>query len=145
MAINRRQMQVPREQVWAVLDDGHRYAEWVVGTSHIRDVDGGFPVSGSRIHYTVGRGPVRHEGHTEVQSVEPGRRLELEAHAWPLGTARIVLRLSDGQPGCLVEIEEHPQRGLASTLNNPALDLLVKLRNVETLRRLERAAVHTQA
>jgi uncharacterized protein YndB with AHSA1/START domain len=133
-------MQVSCEQVWAVLSDGHRYADWVVGTDHIRDVDSGFPVAGSRLHYTVGVGPLRHDGHTEVLSVDPGSRIELEAHAWPLGTARIVLRLTDGHPGCTVEIEEHPRRGLASRLHNPVLDLAVKARNVETLRRLERAA-----
>jgi uncharacterized protein YndB with AHSA1/START domain len=133
-------MSVSREQVWEVLTDGGRYAEWVVGTDHIRDVDDSFPAVGGRLHYTVGRGPLRHDGHTEVLSVDTGKRIELEAHAWPLGTARIVLRLTDGHPGCTVEIEEHPRRGLASTLNNPVLDLMVKLRNVETLRRLERAA-----
>jgi uncharacterized protein YndB with AHSA1/START domain len=140
VATNRRQMHVSREQVWAVLSDGYRYAEWVVGTDHIRDVDSGFPVAGSRLHYTVGRGPLRHEGHTEVLSVDSGQRIELEAHAWPLGTVRIVLRLTNGHPGCTVEIEEHPRRGLASRLYNPVLDLAVKARNVETLRRLERAA-----
>jgi uncharacterized protein YndB with AHSA1/START domain len=133
-------MHVSREQVWAVLSDGQRYAEWVVGTDHIRDVDDGFPAPGTRLHYTVGRGPLRHEGHTEILSLDSGKRIELEAHAWPLGTARIVLRLTDGHPGCTVEIEEHPRRGLASRLYNPVLDLAVKARNVETLRRLERAA-----
>jgi uncharacterized protein YndB with AHSA1/START domain len=140
VATNRRQMQVSCEQVWAVLSDGHRYAEWVVGTDHIRDVDSGFPAPGSRLHYTVGVGPLRHEGHTEVLSIDATHRIELEAHAWPLGTARIVLRLTNVQPGCIVEVEEHPRRGLASRLHNPVLDLAVKARNTEMLRRLERAA-----
>jgi uncharacterized protein YndB with AHSA1/START domain len=133
-------MPVTRDQVWDVLSDGMRYAEWVVGTDHIRDVDSSFPTVGGRLHYTVGRGPLRHEGHTEVLSIDAGRCIELEAHAWPLGTVRIVLRLVDADDGCLVEIEEHPRRGIAKTLHNPVLDLLIKGRNVETLRRLERAA-----
>jgi uncharacterized protein YndB with AHSA1/START domain len=133
-------MHVSCAHVWAVLSDGHRYAEWVVGTAHIRDVDSGFPAVGSRLHYTVGRGPLRHEGHTEVLSVDSGNRIELEAHAWPLGTARIVLRLTSGHPGCTVEVEEHPRGGLAGRLHNPVLDLAVRARSVEMLRRLERAA-----
>jgi uncharacterized protein YndB with AHSA1/START domain len=133
-------MHASRSQVWDVLSDGNRYAEWVVGTSQIRDTDAGFPARGKRIHYSVGRGPLRHDGHTDVVAVDPGHRIELEAHAWPLGTAQIVLRLTDGHPGCLVEIEEHPKQGLARRLHNPGLDLLIKVRNVETLRRLERAA-----
>lgn len=140
VATNARQMQPSARQVWAVLSDGRRYAEWVVGTSRIRDADPAFPEPGTRIHYTVGRGPIRHDGHTEVVALDPGRRLELEAYAWPLGTARIVLRLNDRAGGCRVEIEEHPKRGPAGRLHNPGLDLLIKLRNVETLRRLERAA-----
>jgi uncharacterized protein YndB with AHSA1/START domain len=137
-------MPVSREKVWDVLSDGMRYAEWVVGTDHIRDVDSSFPALGGRLHYTVGRGPLRHEGHTQVLSVDVARCIELEAHAWPLGTVRIVLRLNDTDDGCLVEIEEHPRRGIAKTLDNPLFDLLIKARNVETLRRLERAAT-TQA
>jgi uncharacterized protein YndB with AHSA1/START domain len=140
MATNARQLEASKAAVWAVHSDGRRYAEWVVGTSRIRDADPDFPAPGARIHYTVGRRPLRHDGHTEVLAVDAGRRLELEAHAWPLGTARIVLRLTDRAGGCRVEIEEHPKRGPAGRLHNPGLDLLIKLRNVETLRRLERAA-----
>jgi uncharacterized protein YndB with AHSA1/START domain len=140
MATNRRQMAVSRDQVWAVLSDGHRYAEWVVGANHIRDVDGGFPTVGGRLHYTIGSWPLRHDGHTEVLAVEVGHSIELEAHAWPLGTARIAIQLTATPTGCLVEIEEHPRRGLARTLDNRGFHLAIKLRNVETLRRLERAA-----
>lgn len=133
-------MNAARDDVWATLSDGHSYSKWVVGTSDIRDVDDHWPARGSRLHYTVGRGPLRHEGHTEVLSVDPGRRLELEAHAWPLGSVRIELRLDDDDERTRVTMVEHPARGAAAALHNPAGDLLLKLRNVETLRRLERLA-----
>jgi hypothetical protein len=35
---------------------------------------------------------------------------------------------------------EHPKRGIAAALHNPLGDALLKLRNVEALRRLERLA-----
>ena len=141
MATNRRVVAAPRDAVWQVLGDGGVYAEWVVGTSGIRDVDDSWPAVGSRLHYTVGRGPLRHDGHTEVLSVTDGSRLELEAHAWPLGTARIELLLADEPDGgCAVTMVEHPARGVAAVMHNPIGDGLLRLRNVEALRRLDRLA-----
>jgi uncharacterized protein YndB with AHSA1/START domain len=140
MSENRRVVKASCDAVWRVLADGRTYADWVVGTSAIRDVDEAWPAFGSRLHYRVGRGPIRHDGHTEVCAVEPGRRLELEAHAWPAGTARIEMRLAAVADGCLVTMVEHPARGVGAVLHNPVGDLLLKLRNVEALRRLERLA-----
>lgn len=140
MSINRRRVAQSVDQVWAVLSDGSCYKEWVVGTSDIRGVDENFPAVGSRIHYTVGVGPVRHEGHTEVLAVDAPHRLSLEAHAWPAGSVHIDLELSPDGSGCIMQIDERPAAGVAKTLHNPLWDLLLKLRNVETLRRLERVS-----
>lgn len=148
MAVNRRRVPVSRQQVWRVLSDGFSYENWVVGARRIRDVDAGFPEPGTRLHYAVGVGPIEHQGHTEVREVEPGRRLVLEAHAWPVGTARIEIRLeddddiaSDGNDGgCTVTMEERPARGLPAALHNPLQDAVFRARNVVTLRRLERLA-----
>jgi uncharacterized protein YndB with AHSA1/START domain len=141
VATNRRIIDAAPEAVWQVLADGHSYKSWVVGTSKIRAVDAAWPAPGSRLHYRVGRGPLRHDGHTEVLSVADGWCLELEAHAWPLGTARIELRLEQTDDGrCGVTMVEHPARGTAAALHNPLGDALLKLRNVEALRRLEKLA-----
>lgn len=140
MATNTRTFSVPRDAVWDALCDGFSYARWVVGTSAIRDVDANWPQRNSRLHYRIGRGRLRHDGHTEVRDVAPGERLELEAHAWPVGSARIELVLRDVNGGCEVRMVEHPARGAAAWLHNPVGDALIKLRNVEALRRLERVA-----
>ena len=138
MATTRRHLTgLTPKAVFDVLRDGHTYAHWVVGTRTIRAVDGGWPSEGTRLHYTIGYGPLRKDDVTTSRAYERDRRLELEAHAWPAGTARIVLRAEAQGEGTLVSIEEHPASGLAATLHNPALDLLIKTRNVETLRRLE--------
>ena len=126
--------------MWRTLSDGHSYARWVVGTSQIRSVDDSWPARGSRLHYSVGRGPLRHDGHTEVLDVDERRRIELEAHAWPIGTARIELVLDDAGNDCRVTMVEHPARGVVATLHNPIGELLLKVRNVEALRRLGRLA-----
>ena len=140
MATNRRNLAATRDTVWRALADGHSYARWVVGTSSIRAVDDTWPRRGSRLHYRIGRGPLRHDGHTEVLDVDEGRRLELEAHAWPAGTARIELILDDAGSRCRVTMVEHPARGVAAALHNPLGELLLKIRNVETLRRLDKLA-----
>jgi hypothetical protein len=141
MAITRRLMRglTPR-QVFDVLRDGRSYGDWVVGTRLIRDVDDGWPAVGTRLHYRVGYGPLRHDDETESLVYAPDTRLELEARAWPAGSARVALTAEAAEGGTLVSIDEHPLRGPARLLHNPLLDLLVKARNVETLRRLEARA-----
>lgn len=138
MAQNRRVFAAPRAAVWRTLADGHSYADWVVGTSEIRSVDDDWPAPGSRLHYTVGRGPLRHQGHTEVVAADTGRRLQLEAHAWPVGSVHIDIDLADDAGGTVVTMVEAPKRGLAARLHNPVGDALLRLRNVESLRRLAR-------
>jgi len=141
VAVNVRIMPVSRDAVWAVLCDGRGYGRWVVGTSHIREVDEGFPAAGTKLHYSIGWGPLRHDGHTEVCYVENGVRLVLEANAWPAGAMRIDIDLSDATAeGCRVRMDERPSRGMASLFHNPLQDLVLRGRNVECLRRLERLA-----
>lgn len=127
-------------QVFDVLRDGKSYEHWVVGTRAIRDVDPGWPAEGTRLHYTVGYAPLRKDDVTTSRSYDPDALLDLEAHAWPAGTASIVLRCEPRDDGVLVSIDEKPMRGKAKVLHNPVADLLIKLRNVETLRRLEQLA-----
>ena len=141
VAVTRRVMSgLDQGAVFAVLRDGKSYEKWVVGTRAIRAVEPGWPEVGSALHYTVGYGPLRKDDETRSTAYEPDRRLELEAHAWPAGTARIELRAEQTDGGTVVSIDEHPLRGPARLLHNPLVDLTIQARNVETLRRLERLA-----
>lgn len=45
-------------QVFAVLADGWLYPLWVVGASHMRQVDEGWPAVGTRIHHSVSPWPL---------------------------------------------------------------------------------------
>lgn len=123
--------------VFTILRDGRTYADWVVGTRKVREVDPGWPKPGTAIHYSVGYGPLRKDDRTESLAFLPNARLELEAKAWPAGTVGIVLTARASGDGTELTIEEKPRRGPAKLLHNPVLDLLIKVRNVETLRRLE--------
>jgi uncharacterized protein YndB with AHSA1/START domain len=118
----------PRQQVWDVLADGHAYAEWVVGTREIRAVDEGWPAVGTAIHYTVGFGPLTFQGQTVARLVDPLNRLGLEADGGPLGTARIVIDLTDWGDDTVVVLDEHPLRGPAYQLHNAFSEAMLLLR-----------------
>lgn len=106
-------------QVWAVLSDGYRYADWVHGTKEIRDVDAGWPNEGTCLHYTAGVGPLTHKGETTVRDSQTLRHLELEVHAWPAGTVRVDIVIEQSGGGSIVTLDEYPLRGPAKLLHNP--------------------------
>ena len=141
MAENETTIAASPDAVFEVLLDANSYQEWVVGCDDIRTVDPGWPEPGSRFHHTVGTGPLKTKDTTAVISLDRPRRLELEARARPAGIATVIFEVepsSDGSGGSTVRIKESPKSGIAKTIDNPALQLLIKARNVETLRRLKR-------
>lgn len=136
MSETRRLVNAPAEAVWKVLEDGWLYPLWVVGASRMRDVDEDWPAVGSQLHHSVGNWPLLIDDSTEVLEVDPGRRLVLKARAWPLGTAKVDIRLEPrGQETMVVILEdawEGPGRMMPSALRQPPL----VWRNNEALRRL---------
>jgi uncharacterized protein YndB with AHSA1/START domain len=140
MAKNSLTIDAPPADVWAVLADARTYEHWVVGCDDIRGVEGDWPAVGSRFFHTVGVGPVKTKDNTAVVECEPDRRLVLEARARPAGVARVIFTLEqvdgDASIGTNVTIEEFPVKGVAKVIDNPIQDGLIKVRNVETLRRL---------
>jgi hypothetical protein len=77
-----------------------------------------------------------------VIAADPPLCLQLRAKARPLGTALVTLRIEpDGNGGAGVWISERPDGVYAPLALNPLVHLLIKLRNAESLRRLERRAM----
>jgi uncharacterized protein YndB with AHSA1/START domain len=127
----------PPRAVWAVLSDGRAYAEWVAGTREIREVDHDWPQVGARIGFVVGAGPLTWQDRTIVRMVEPEQRLELEAHAGRLGTARISITILPwGESQSVVIVDEHPLSGLGERVHNVALDVALRFRNRRMVRTL---------
>ena len=141
MARTERLIAASPERVFGVLADPASYAYWVVGSDTIRDADENWPAAGSRFHHRVGFGPIKVNDHTEVLAVEAPRRLELKAKARPLGTAKVVLLLEPRGDATLVTMVEDAGDRLTRLVFNPLTHLLVRGRNVESLRRLEELAV----
>ncbi|MEV0238841.1 SRPBCC family protein [Streptomyces sp. NPDC050674] len=138
MAVRHHLIRVPPAAVWDVLADGNRYAEWVVGTSESHPVRGQWPRTGAAIRYEVRLGPVHLDNETVVRHCEQGTRLELEAHAGVLGTARVAIELRPWGEHCLVILDEHPLRGAGGRLHNVGFEALIQLRHRTMLARLAR-------
>jgi Polyketide cyclase / dehydrase and lipid transport len=131
------------DRIFAVLADGWLYPLWVVGASHMRDVDPGWPAEGTRIHHSVGPWPLTVRDATTVVAVEPGRMLELDARVWPTGVARVRLTLTpEGDSHTRVVMGEMFDRGPAHRIPTPFQAALMRPRNRESLRRLADIAEH---
>lgn len=132
-----------QDAVWSVLADGWTYPLWVVGATHMREVDPGWPAVGSRLHHSVGVWPLTFEDKTEVEHAEPGLRLVLRAHAWPAGSARIELLLEPTLHGTRVTIVEGAVTGPGQYVPARLQGILLGPRNLESLQRL-RAVVENR-
>ena len=131
----------PPAAVFAVLADGARCADWVVGAKKIRSVDAHWPTPGAELRHKVGIGPVVINDRSTVQAVEADRSITLKVRARPAGVARVHIQLepsADG--GTEIRMEEVPIEGVAKTIDNPLQRLLLRGRNVEALRRLAKIA-----
>jgi hypothetical protein len=135
MARNSIWVGAPVEVVWSVLADPFAYPEWVVGAQRARAADPGWPAPGSRLHHRVGIGPLSVRDRTTVIEADPPRRSVLDAAARPLGRARVEICLHAEGDGTRVVMVEDPSGFTAPLRLNPAIQALIKLRNVEALRR----------
>jgi Polyketide cyclase / dehydrase and lipid transport len=130
-------MNAAPDRVYAVLSDGWAFDGWVVGATHIRAVDTGWPAPGTKIHHQVGSWPLLLADQTESLATEPARLLVLRAEVRPLGEAIVEITVTaDGAGSSVVRIREAPSAGPGRWLNNPLLRWGLRLRNTETLRRL---------
>jgi uncharacterized protein YndB with AHSA1/START domain len=141
VATNTRFMPVPPETVWDVLADPGDYGYWVVGSKVIRDAEPDWPAPGSKFHHTVGAGPLTVSDHTVSLEAERPRLLRLRAKGRPLGTATVTMKLRPKDAGTVVEMVENLDGIFRPLALNPAVHVATKLRNSESLMRLEELAL----
>lgn len=141
MSVRERWVAATPEAVWQQLADGWRYADFVVGSAHMRRVEQGWPRQGTSIHPVVGAWPVLRRGRTTSEEVDAPHRLVLTARSWPLGGARVVFDLLPRDGGTLVRLTEDAVEGLGRLVPRFLRDPLISARNTETLARLEALAV----
>ena len=142
MATNTRLIDASPASVWEVLADGWLLSGWVVGCSHMRAVEAGWPAAGTRAFHTFGVWPLAVRDQSEVEESEPERRLVLTARARPFGAGRVTLDLEPEAGGTRVTMHEVALTGPKVLTRSPVVELAVKLRNVEALNRLAARAEH---
>jgi hypothetical protein len=136
MSLTQRVMHCSPEDVFGVLADGWSYGSWVVGSARIRDVDEGWPAEGTQIHHSVGLWPALINDTSQVERVSPPFRLQMRVRAWPTGEGRVVLTCKPKGEATTVTIEERAVSGPAVLVPAAVQDVLLNLRNRESLRRL---------
>src|ERR1700694_650195 len=67
------------ERVFVVLADASSYERWVVGAKEVRAADAGWPKPGSRLHHSVGFGPIALQDATNGIQSDPPPHPVLEA------------------------------------------------------------------
>lgn len=130
----------PPEQVFSVLANPYSYEYWVVGCKRIRDVEAEWPQAGSAFFHTIGVGPVATNDETRIVRIDAPNLIELDAHGWPAGEARVTVTVDGDVRGSRVEMIEEPTSGPAKWLHNRLLDAAAHARNTVALRRLARVA-----
>lgn len=140
MATVRTHIEASPSVVYELLADGWTYSQWVVGTSHVRAVDAGWPQPGSRLHHAAGPWPLVVRDHTEIREVEPNRRMLMTAKGWPFGEAEVEILLVAQDSGTDLTLREHGTGGAGRLLRNPIGNALIYRRNVESVARLSALA-----
>ena len=133
----------PPDRVFAALTDAWLLPVWVVGATHIRDVDDNWPEPGSMVHHQVGAWPLAISDVTAVVECTPPTRLVLQGRAWPFGEVYIELTVEPQGAGSLVTMGEAPSFGPARLLDNPLQRWVLSRRNRECLQQL-RAVVENR-
>lgn len=134
MSVNEIHIDAAPDDVFGVLSSARRYAEWVVGAKRIRRADDAWPQPGSKLHHTVGVGPLSISDDTKVVALDAPCRIVLEARARPVGRARVEVMVDADGSGSRVRMVEHVT-GAPGPVQR-FLDPAIWSRNAEALRRL---------
>lgn len=136
MSVSVRRMRCEPDEVWRVLGDGWLLAGWVVGASRMRNVDAEWPSSGSRVHHSFGVWPLVIDDSTRIVDDARPRSLTMRPSGRWLGTAEVRLEVRATAEGCVVRMHERAVTGPGRLVPPPVLDLVLRVRNREALRRL---------
>ena len=136
MARNETYIDATPEDVFDVLATPSTYAHWVVGSSAIHRSDSAWPAEGTIFEHSQGVWPLRQHDTTQVLESDPPTRLVLEVRLRPWMIGKVEFGVFAAGNGTRVVMHEQPIGGYVRAVHNPVFDLMLKLRNAETLRRL---------
>jgi hypothetical protein len=128
------------DRVYEVLSDPESYGHWVVGSREIRSAHSDWPATGTSFEHASGPPLLGAEDETSVTDTLVPVMLELHAQVRPYPGARVTLYLQPEGDGTRVIMIEDPASPVLNLLIGPLGHALIKLRNVESLRRLKELA-----
>ena len=138
MATTLRFIEATPTAIFDTLVDPYAYAHWVVGSKEIRGADDDWPAVGSAFYHRVGSAGLEVKDKSEVIQLDPPHWMALRTYVRPLGIAIVAIDIDPHEGGSLVTIHEVPHPGTRLNALSRLLDPLIHLRNIESLRRLDR-------
>jgi hypothetical protein len=99
-------------------------------------VDHSWPAVGSRIQHSVGFWPALINDESVVVDAVPKHRLSIQAKGWPLGEARVELRIDEAGAACDVSMVEDAVKGPGTLTPRFVRQPVIAVRNRESLLRL---------
>jgi uncharacterized protein YndB with AHSA1/START domain len=133
-------VKAPPSRVWAVLADGHTYPDWVVGSAESRKVEPDFPKPGATLHHTQIVPKIGLRDTSTVLEAEEPHHMLLEVRVRPFIVSKVEFELAPEGDGTRVTMWEWGEGGILPRLTGPFMELSLKIRNAETLRRLRNVA-----
>jgi uncharacterized protein YndB with AHSA1/START domain len=137
MARNEISIDAPPERIFEVLSEPASFAEWVPGTREIADFDDAWPAEGTSFQYVAGLPGLGIRDRTFVRRSRSPVLLDLRIHG-PFASTRATIELQAEGEGTRVRMLEEPAHLLLRLAIGPLGHALIKVRNVEALRRLKR-------
>lgn len=136
MAVNYRLISCSPQNVFDVLANGWLYPAWVVGAARIRAVNATWPAKDTQIFHSVGSWPLLIDDSTSMLEWDPPHKAVLRARAWPLGEGNVIIEVKPRGTGCAVRMTEDIDTGPGMLVPKLLRELLIKVRNKETMDRL---------
>jgi uncharacterized protein YndB with AHSA1/START domain len=133
MARNSTFIAAPPTAVWSVLEDAFAYPRWIVGSDRTLSADDTWPTPGSEFRVRL---PLGFKDSTRSRELEPGERIVLDAAAGVFGPARVTITTEPERGGTCVTMVEDPAGKVWLLRHLPPVQLMLRLRNIESLRRL---------
>lgn len=126
--------------VFSVLADGYLLSGWIHESSHVQDLDQGWPLPGSHSQHTSRLGPIPLHDGTYILVWDPPRHMTLTIHGRLVGSTVVTLDVETGANGCLAHLTETVVRGPGLLVPKTLRRAGLHLQNGERLERLARLA-----
>jgi uncharacterized protein YndB with AHSA1/START domain len=137
MARNEISIAAAPERVFEVLSNPAAFARWVPDTRTVRDATADWPADGSWFEYVAGLPGLALTDRATVRRSRPAELLELHIRARPFAPVRVTIELAAEREGTRVRLIEEPAHRVLRVLIGPLGHAIIRLRNLEALRRLK--------